>query len=387
MEIKKVGFAGNRAKGDIYIEIHPHDDFEISVKSSVGLLFGDQIESAIKEELERLGIKKCRVIAEDSGALDFVIRSRVEGAVIAATEEETVEYKVKFNDYKLRRTRMYIPGDNPYLMQGIHLFGADGIILDLEDAVPISGKNSARYLVKSALKNVNFGDSEKMVRINPVSTYGRKDLETIVPSVPDVILIPKCDKADDVKIIDEIITELEEKNGIEKGKIKLMPIIESAMGIEKADEIANASDRNVALTFGGEDITADTGAKRTKEGKELLYIRHAILIAAKSAEIQALDTVFSDIEDADGLREETRFIKEIGYDGKGCIHPSQIDIIHEVFAPTPQEIEYAKKVVSAMEEAEKENRGAVALGNKMIDPPIAARAKRILVLAEKMGLL
>ncbi len=285
---------------------------------------------------------------------------------------------------KLRRSRLYMPGNNPYLSQNAFLFGADCIILDLEDSVPPSEKFDTRILVREILRNVDFGGTEKTVRINQMSSpYGRDDLEEIVPAEPDAIFIPKAETADDVRIVDEIVAEIKAKHKIDK-EIFYMPIIESAKGVWNAFDIASASENVVLLAFGAEDFTRDIGAQRTREGKEQFVARSMVVLGAKAAGVQASDTVWSDIEDVEGLRNSTIEAKELGFDGKGAIHPSQVDIINEIFNPTPDEIEYAKKVIAAFEEAKSRGDGVIAIGRKMIDAPVVARAQRILEMAEKI---
>ena len=280
---------------------------------------------------------------------------------------------------RIRRSRLYIPGNNPSIMQNIAVFGADTVILDLEDAVAPPEKDAARILVKYCLENVDFGRTERGVRINPLNTpFGKKDLDMVLSSNVELIFLPKTESAEDVKELCSLIGDRE---------IWISPIIETAKGVLNAYEIASADPRVVMLCFGAEDFTRDIGAERTKEGKELFWARSMIVMGAKAAGIQASDTVFSDINDMDGLIQETRFAKSLGFDGKGLIHPSQIEPVHKVFSPTKEEIEYARKVVDALREAEEKGLGVIALGRKMIDRPVAERAKRILKIAEELGLL
>jgi len=288
---------------------------------------------------------------------------------------------------KLRRSRLYMPGNNPYLSQNAFLFGSDCIILDLEDSVHPSEKLASRILVREILRNVQFSDTEKTVRINPVSSpFGKKDLEEVIPAEPDAIFIPKAESADDIHIVDEIVQELKNKHNISKG-IYYMPIIESAKGVWNAFEIASSSPAIVLLAFGAEDFTRDIGAQRTRDSREQFVARSMVVLGAKAAGVQASDTVWSNIEDIEGLESSTREAKELGFDGKGAIHPSQVEIINRVFNPTGDEIEYAKRVVTAFDEAQAKGSAVVALGRKMIDPPVVARAQRILELAAKANLL
>jgi len=268
------------------------------------------------------------------------------------------------------------------------IFGADSIVLDLEDAVSINEKDSARILVRNALQNVDFGTSEVVVRINALSTqFGKEDIEAVVCPRLDAIRLPKCESADDILQLEEILGRVEEKKGLDKGSVSVMPLIESAMGSYNAVEIAKASGRNSAINFGGEDYTADMGAQRTREGAELLDIRMRILLAARIAGIDALDTVFANLNDEEGLIEETKLIKQLGFDGKSIIHPRQIRPIHHVFTPSEKEINKARRIIEAIEEAERRKSGVVALDGRMIDAPVVAKARRVLAFAEAVGLL
>lgn len=288
---------------------------------------------------------------------------------------------------RLRRSRLYMPGNNPYLSQNAFIFGADSIILDLEDSVPPAEKFASRILVRNILKNVEFGDTEKAVRINPLwSPFGRADLEEIIPAEPEIVLIPKTECGDDIRIVDDIIRDIKQKHGIESD-IFYIPIIESAKGVWNAFDIASASDWIASLAFGAEDFTKDIGARRSRDGREQFVARSMVVLGAKAAGVQASDTVWSDIDDVEGLKKSAQEARELGFDGKGAIHPEQVKIINSIFNPTADEIEYAKKVVAAFDEAEARGSGVVALGRKMIDPPVVARAQRIIKLAEKIGTL
>jgi citrate lyase subunit beta/citryl-CoA lyase len=267
------------------------------------------------------------------------------------------------------------------------LFGADEIILDLEDSVAPAEKDAARVLVRNTLLAVDFGDAEKLVRINPLDTeYGKADIEMVVPAGPDMLLIPKCSEAKDIQDVEKLVAEIERKHGLEPRTL-FMPLIETAKGVLNAYEIAKASDRVVAMCWGAEDLSADLGVERTKEGTESFVARGLVILAAKAAGIQPLDTVFSDLKDTAGLIESTKEAIALGFEGKGVIHPGQIETIHKVFAPTQERIDYAKKVVDAIRAARAKGSGVAALGSKMIDAPIETRARKILGLAEALGLI
>lgn len=288
---------------------------------------------------------------------------------------------------RLRRTRLYLPGNNPHFLEGINFFGADQIIIDLEDAIAPAEKDSTRILVKHALKNLKWENFELTVRINPLSSpYGEKDLEMIVPGLPDGIYIPKSESAEDIKAVENKIEAIKREHNIDK-EILLFPIIETSRGVLNAFQIASASKLIGGIAFGAEDFTADIGAQRTKEGRESFVARSLIVLAARSAGVQALDTVWSDIEDMEGLIESTKESKALGFDGRGVIHPSQVEPVHKVFAPSPEEIERAQQIIAAMEEALRTGSGVIALGRKMIDAPVLARAKRTIEIAKLMGLI
>ena len=282
---------------------------------------------------------------------------------------------------RLRRSRIYLPGNRPRMIQkGPHL-GADAVILDLEDSVSPEEKDAARILVARAIETLNFGASEVMVRINPIHAGGLADLPVILAAGPDAIVVPKCERRDDVLAVEAAINE----NPPAK-PVAILPMIETAMGILNVYEVASASPMVDAVTFGGEDFTQDIGATRTKEGKEIFWGRSMLVIAAKAAGVQALDTVFSDLKDEEGLRRDTREIKEMGFDGRAAVHPAQIEIIHDVFTPSQEEIQHALNVIRASEKARQEGSGVAVVKGKMIDKPIIQRAEKIMRIAERLDL-
>lgn len=279
----------------------------------------------------------------------------------------------------MRRTMLFIPGNNPSMIINSDVFGADSIIYDLEDAVSPNEKDAARILVRNILRNMKNNHTEKVVRINSLKTeFWKKDLEEILPIGIDVILIPKAETQEEMILVEQYLEKLEEENNIEVGKTLIIPLIESAMGIENSFQIAKSSKRITALFLGAEDLTADINAKRTKKGEEIFYSRTRIVVAAKAAGIEAIDTPFTDANDYEGLREDTMFAKELGFTGKAVISPRHIDIINEVFTPSEEELYYAERVIDTIEQAEKEGKGVVALDGKMIDAPIVNRARQVI---------
>ncbi|MDD3804067.1 MAG: citrate lyase acyl carrier protein [bacterium] len=379
MDIKKTGVAGSETKQDVLVKVEPGlNGIEIKITSSLGMLYYKQIASSVDETASRYGIANALITVVDYGALDFVIRARTESAILRASHEIEKKFYVDKKDveYKLRRSRLYLPGNNPYLMQGVAYYGADGIILDLEDSVPVEEKDSARILVSYALKNMDFGASERMVRINPIDVCGSEDIESVLQQKPDVILIPKCETEHDVKKIAECLEKNEKRFNLYGYQAKIIPIIESAKGVENAYEIASVSERTVALAFGAEDYTVSLGVRKSKCEEELLFARQSIANGAKAAGVQASDTVYSDIDDLNGLRKSTEKSKMLGFDGRGVIHPSQIEIVHSVFMPSVEEIEEAKEIIEVFNKAKEEGSGVLKHKGKMIDMPVVLRAKR-----------
>ncbi|AJQ27962.1 aldolase/citrate lyase family protein [Pelosinus fermentans] len=283
---------------------------------------------------------------------------------------------------KLRRSMMFVPGNNPGMLLNAGIYGADTIILDCEDAVAITEKDSARNLVFQAISEINYG-TEVAVRINHISTpFGWDDLKRILPAKPDLIRLPMCQGPDEIRQIDEFISEAEHKHKFPAGSIKMMAAVETPKGLRLAYEIASASPRMVALAIGAEDFIANLKTTRSKLGRELLAARGQLVLAAREAGIQCIDTVFSDINDEEGFKKELELIKEMGFDGKSVVNPRQVSVVHDFFAPTAKEIDHAQRVLAAYQEALEKKSGVISLNGKMIDLPIVARAERTLAYAK-----
>lgn len=284
----------------------------------------------------------------------------------------------------MRRTLLFLPGNNPGNVQSGGVFGADGIILDLEDAVSPLEKDAARYLVAKALRTVDYGECETIVRINPLIANGAEDIRIIVPCGPDALLLPKVESAEEVKEQVEMIEAAE----IEGQKpVMVIPLLETPMGVARALEIAMASDRVVAICLGAEDYTAALGTARSKEGTEIFMARATIANAAAAAGIDGIDTPFTDVQDEEGLLLDTKLAKQLGFKGKLAINPRQVDTIHEAYAPTDKEIHWAQRVLFAIEEGKKKGTGVIAVDGKMIDAPVVSRAERTLELARLLNLV
>lgn len=384
------GKRGNQIHSDCYFEIEltKSGGIDLDIKSKVLSLYGDSIKEQVLEMCSYFGLKNARILLEDSGALPFILAARFELAVRRLNKDLNKEFLPEFNKNnlyhtskdKIRRSRLYLPGNEPKFFLNAGLHQPDGIILDLEDSVAHSEKDAAQLLVRNALRKVDFYGSERMVRINQLPR-GLEDLKFIVPHNVHVILIPKCESQEQVIEVETEINRIKKECNI-SSEIFLMPIIESALGIIRAYEIATASKNICALTIGLEDYTADIGTQRTLEGKESFFARSMIVNAAKAAGVQAIDTVFSDVGDMEGLRNSVLEARSLGFEGKGCIHPRQIPIVHEGFAPTIDEVDKAKRIVDAFKEAETKGLGVVSIGTKMVDAPVVKRAIRILELSE-----
>ncbi len=392
----KLALIGNRGKGirsdcHITLELTEKDGIQLELISKVEAMYGEAIRKLIHDILAFYDIQHARVLVEDSGALSPVMAARMEAAIrqLTGSEKEYLLPMLAENLYGTARdrnrfSRLYLPGNTPSLMINAGIHKPDGIILDLEDAVAPAKKYEARFLVRNALRNIDFYSAERMVRINQVPA-GLADLDFLVPHNVNLVLVPKCESADQLRQVNEKINQLKSRNNVDR-TIWLMPIIESALGVLKALEIAQ-SENVVAIAIGLEDYTADLGTRRTQEGTESFFARSMVVNACKAAGIQAIDSVFSDVADMEALKETVIRSKALGFDGMGCIHPRQIRVIHENYAPDAAEIEKAMKIVNAFIQASAKGLGVVSLGTKMIDPPVVKRAQKLIDLAVTMGKL
>jgi citrate lyase subunit beta/citryl-CoA lyase len=390
----EAGRAGSDVRSDLHVtfEQRTSGGIEISLRSRVDLYYGEAIRQQARDVLQILGVQHAQLDIVDEGALPFVIAARIEAAV---RRSGLAEGKSSLPDAvalpglssrdRLRRSRLYLPGNEPKYFINAGLHAPDAIILDLEDSVHFAEKDTARLLVRNALRAIDFGAVERMVRINQLP-LGLADLEEIVPQSPDVVLIPKVETPEQVS---DIVGAMESiaKNAEITRPIWLMPILESALGIENAFAIANASDRIAAITIGLEDYTADLGVTKTPEGSESLYARYRVANAAHAAHVQAIDSVYGDVADSEGLRRWGEASRAMGFEGMGCLHPIQIEIIHRAFTPTTSELEKALQIVAAYDDAQARGLGVVSLGSKMIDAPVVQRALKLVARGRQMGLL
>jgi citrate lyase subunit beta/citryl-CoA lyase len=450
----EAGRRGPDVRSDCWVRITPAGSggIDLQLRTKVEVMYGDAVRRLVQDVLGHLGVPHARVEMEDAGALPWVQMARLEAAVrrlaaaglrgtpsagsAPAGPDGVPEYLPEFAAQaqyptrrdRFRRSRLYLPGNEPKFMLNAGLHAPDGIILDLEDSVVPAAKDEARLLVRNALRCVDFRGAERMVRINQ-GERGLADLDVVAAHNVHVILIPKCESAEHVRAVEgrsqghaaaetrrheverrrpagqdegecgrparrrsEEATKPRSDAGADgagespaPGRPLLMPIIESALGAIRAYEIATASPQICGLTIGLEDYTADIGTQRTSAGRESFWARCQVVNAARAAGVQPIDTVFSDVADLEGLRASVLEAKALGFEGKGCIHPRQIRLIHEAFAPSPAELEKAQKIVAAYHEAQARGLGVVALGSKMIDPPVVKRALRLVQLAEALG--
>lgn len=288
----------------------------------------------------------------------------------------------------LKRTSLYASGASPVNMAQAIFYHEDCLVYDLEDSVPVAEKDAARFLVYNTVRYHRPKDKYVVIRVNGIySEYIDEDLEAAVRARPDAIRIPKVEYAAEVQRISARIGEIEKTAGIESGSIEIWCNIESYLGVINAQEIAKADPRISAMALGAEDFTASMKAQRTKQGWEVFFARNAVLMAARNAGIDALDVVFSDINDLEGLRQDTTLTKNLGFDGKTVVHPRQIDLVNSFFTPSKKEIEYAKRVLAVIEEGKRQNKGAITLDGSMIDKPMELRALTTLEQAKAAGVM
>ena len=287
----------------------------------------------------------------------------------------------------MRRSMLFLPGNNPNLLINGNCLGSDAVIFDLEDAVAPDQKDAARILVRNTMRYMDFRGTEIIVRINSIDTpYWKRDLDEVMPYKPSLILLPKTGTAADALAADEYMTQIEEKLGFEPNTVGLMPLIETALGVENSFTIASCTRRVQALFLGAEDLTADLQCRRTKEGREIEYARTRLVVAARAAGVDVYDTPFTDVNDDEGIVKDAELAKALGFTGKSSISPRHVEVINEVFTPTRKEIDYAYEVMDAIAEAKAQGKGAIALHGKMVDAPIVARAQRTIAAAEALGI-
>ena len=388
------GNKGTKVRGDCLITFDPEADKDLAIRvdSRVDILFGKAIAATARKVFDFFSIEKGDVHIEDAGALDFVLAARIEACIKKAfpVEHNFLPDILPANQYgsarkQLRQSRLYLPGNTPKMMINAGIHHPHAVILDLEDAVAVDKKDEARLLVRNALRQVDFYGAERMVRINQIPR-GLTDLDQVVPHNVHVILIPKCESSAEIEQVNDRIEAIKSGEKLEQ-EVFLMPIIESAKGVLNAEKIAAAGKNIVALAIGLEDYTADLGVRRSTEAIESLYARSHLVNVCKAYDLQAIDSVFSDVGDTEGLKQTVQRSKTLGFEGMGCIHPRQIRIIHDGYSPDEEEILKSKTIVKAFEEALGEGKGVVSVGTKMIDAPVVEKAQQTIMAAIQLGKL
>lgn len=399
-KLVKAATVGFDEKQDCLITVEPiAAGIEVELTSKVQRQYGKHIEELIVRTVKEAGYDGVKVIADDKAAWDYAIKARVLGALergsepkaaVAHDETRPVEAKTlplsEAAKARISRSMMFVPGNTPKMINSADIHGADSLMFDIEDSIPVTEKDTARLMTAEALKSMTFR-SETVVRINhPTQTpYGYDDLDVIVPAKPNLIRIPKTEDVSEVEIVARKIEEVEKANGWEEGTINIIVAIESVKGLYNVREICHAP-RVVGIALGAEDYRADLRTGKHKPAVELAFARQSILLAAREAGIRCVDTVFSDVKDPEGFVEEVEYIKALGFDGKSCIHPSQIKLAHKVFTPDEKEIAHSVKVLNSYADALKNNKGVIAVDGKMIDGPIVVRAQRIVDKARAAGI-
>lgn len=374
-----VGSGGDGVRSDARITITDGNS-GVEVRSIVEPMYGRKIREQIAECLGRYSNPPVNILVEDSGALPFVLEARLEAALslhlgrplhkIEGRPRETVRDR-------LRRTRLYIPGNTPKFIVNAGLYQADGVILDLEDSVAESEKDSARALVRRALETVDFGSSERMVRINS-GEIGFADIHELAHLGVDAFVVPKVEGPSIIEALDNLLSDIGSKS-------LLLPILESAKGLHFSYEVATASPRVVGIAIGIEDYLADIHATHTSGGEESAWARGQVINSARAAGVSPFASVFANIDDLDQMEIYAHRMAQMGFDGVGCIHPGQIRPAHRGFAPSDDEVLQAKAVVEQFEHSIQVGRAAIRVDGMMVDAPIYRRAARTLAMALESG--
>ncbi|MEJ5143483.1 aldolase/citrate lyase family protein [Gluconobacter albidus] len=285
---------------------------------------------------------------------------------------------------RLRRSMMFIPGANAGMLSNSYIYQPDSVMFDLEDSVSLTEKDSARFLVFNTLKENLYGDIETVVRINGVETpFWEDDLDMAVRAGVQIVRLPKTETVEEIKELEQRIEKIEKDCGRTIGDTKIMAAIESACGVVNSVAIAKATPRMVAIALAGFDYLVDMQTSRSSGSEpELFYARAAVLHAARAAKIDAFDVAYGNVNDEEGFLREVEIAKNLGYNGKSLIHPRQIELLHKAYAPAQKDVDHARKVVAAAEDAEQKGLGVISLDGKMIDPPVVHEAQRVLLLAE-----
>jgi len=284
------------------------------------------------------------------------------------------------------RTLLFVPGNQERRLEKARQLPADALILDLEDSVPASEKDAARKMAAASIDELASTGKDIFVRINALTTkYAVADIQAVVTRGLKGICLPKSESKDDISRAEALLADAEKKSGLEAGSIAILALLETPKGIMNAYEVTSASPRIIAAAFGGEDFALEMGINRTKEGSEIFYPRTVVAVACHAANILAIDSVYTDVRDTEGLIKETRAVARLGFQGKAVIHPDQVGPVNQVFVPSDEEVAQARRVVQAFEDAVEQGKASVALDGKMVDAPVAERARKFLSLADAIA--
>lgn len=396
MEIQKTAIAGTLESSDAQITVEPSAaGIELSIESSVMNQYGRQIKATVIKTLEELGVKSGKVAVVDKGALECTLKARVECAVLRSNgaSEKDIPWRCgkmikrkKPEKNRLRRTMMFMNAQKPGLIKDAYIYGTDSIILDLEDAVAENQKDAARFSLYQALRNIDYGDTEVIVRINGLDTpHWKEDIRCVVAGGADGIRIAKCESAQDVRDVEDQVVAAEKEFGVEIGRTLLMAALESPKGIMNAYEIVTASERMFGCAISGGDFRKSMHVRIEEGGIEMLAARGQMLLAARAAGVQCFDTMFPNIDDMEGFKAEVIQNRKMGFDGKSIVNPKQIKFVHDTFAPTPKEIAYAEKLVRSFNEQADSGVGVYTVDGKMVDIPFFEDARRVIALAKACG--
>lgn len=383
------GARGPEVRSDCWVAVRPTPNGEAprrEVESRVAALYGRSIRALLDAALATLGATDLSVSLLDGGALPFTLMARIEAAVrrlrpdapgeVLPPRHPETRYAAPAD--RPRRSRLYLPGNTPRYFVNAGLHRPDAVILDLEDSVAPAEKDAARLLVRAALRAVPFYGAEKMVRINRLP-LGLEDVRCLVPHGVHTILLPKAERAEEVRAVHDQIERLRRADAPgERAPVHLLPIVESARGVLAAAEIAAAAPSVVALAIGLEDYTADIGARRSADGEESAWALGQVVNAARAAGVQPLASVFAAVDDEPGLRAWAARAAGLGFEGVGCLHPRQVRPVHEAFAPDAAEVRRAQAIVDRFAAAAAEGEGVIAVDGEMVDAPVVARARRVL---------
>jgi len=379
MGLATAGMHGGDVRSDCWVQVEPATGQPtLQLTSRVEALYGESIRALVRETLATLDAADLSVTMDDSGALPYMLLARLEAAVLRLRPATSTTVlppinpitQYPTNRHRLRRSRLYLPGNTPKFFINAGLHRPDAVILDLEDSVAGTEKDAARLLVRNALRTVNFYGAEKMVRVNALPA-GLDDIRALALHGVHVFLLPKTESADVVSAADQLLTQL-------GSDAFLIPLVESAKGVLQAWSIATSSPRVVALAIGLEDYTADLGAQRTAEGRESLWARSQVVNAARAAGVQPLSSVFANIDDQTALLAWARAERGLGFEGIGCLHPRQVAVTHQAFAPTEEEVARAQRILAAYTDALAAGQGVTTVDGMMIDAPVVARAEQII---------